>query len=149
LGVSFTAQSSCIIAAAQCFNVNPVLIQAIIWQESGNRQHAFNINKNKTVDVGVMQINSIHFESLKPYAIHEKDLKENSCVNVFSGTWILNKAVKQNGYTWEGIASYHSKTPLYRDRYITKIINTIRNDIQVIKNIYIPYQPGLREKFSC
>lgn len=142
-------QGDCIHEAAQCFKINPLIIQAIIWQESNNRQHVVNKNKNKTLDVGVMQINSIHFNSLKAQGISEEELRENSCANVFSGSWILNNVIQNYGYSWEGIGKYHSKTPYYRDRYIEKLITILRDKNKIIDGINIPYHEGIREKFSC
>ena len=145
-GASF---NDCIHEAAQCFKINPLIIKAIIWQESNNRQHAVNFNKNKTQDIGIMQINSIHFDSLKSLGISEQALRKNSCANVFSGSWILNKVTQDNGYSWEGIGKYHSKTPYYRDRYVSRLIAILLEDSQNLNNITVPYQAGIREKFSC
>lgn len=152
LSISPAASASfndCIYEAAQCFQINPLIIKAIIWQESNNRQNVVNINKNKTQDVGVMQINSIHFDTLKLQGISEKELRENSCTNIFSGSWILNKVIKSYGYSWEGIGNYHSKTPYYRDRYVSRLITILRDDNRIIDRINVPYQTGIREKFSC
>ncbi|WP_312025232.1 transglycosylase SLT domain-containing protein [Yersinia enterocolitica] len=57
--------------AAQCFQINPLLIKAIIWQESRNRQQAMNRNINSTIDVDIMQINTVHFKALKSLGIDE------------------------------------------------------------------------------
>jgi len=141
--------NDCIHEAAQCFQINPLIIKAIIWQESNNRQNVVNFNKNKTQDVGIMQINSIHFNTLKSQGISEKELRENSCANIFSGSWILNKVIKNHGYSWEGIGRYHSKTPYHRDRYVSRLIVTLRDDHKTIDKIHIPYQTGIREKFPC
>lgn len=79
-----TAQKvDCIVEAAQCFQINPLLIKAIIWQESRNRQQAVNRNTNSTVDIGIMQINTVHLKALKPLGINEALLQENSCANFF------------------------------------------------------------------
>ena len=150
--ISSTASANyndCIHEAAQCFKINPLIIKAIIWQESNNRQNVVNINKNKTQDIGIMQINSIHFGSLKSLGISEQELRKNSCVNVFSGSWILNQVIQSNGYSWEGIGKYHSKTPYYRDRYVSRLIAILLEKSKTLENINVPYQSGIREKFSC
>jgi len=141
--------NDCIYEAAQCFNINPLLIKAIIWQESNNRQYVVNVNKNKTHDVGIMQINSIHFGTLKSLGISEHELRKSSCANVFSGSWILNQVIKNNGYSWEAIGKYHSKTPYYRDRYASRLITILLEEHRFINNIAVLYQPGIREKFPC
>lgn len=96
-----------------------------------------------------MQINSIHFDSLKSLGISEQALRKNSCANVFSGSWILNKVIQDNGYSWEGIGKYHSKTPYYRDRYVSRLIAILLEDSKTLDNITVPYQAGIREKFPC
>lgn len=141
--------SDCIHEAALCFKINPLIIKAIIWKESSNRPNVVNFNKNKTKDVGIMQINSIHFDTLRSLGISENELRENSCANVFSGSWILNQTIKNNGYSWEGIGKYHSKTPYYRDKYVSRLISILLEDSKNLDNITVPYQAGIREKFSC
>lgn len=143
--------SDCIIAAARCFQINPLLIKAIIWQESQNNQGSVNNNKNHTIDVGVMQINSIHFKALKLKGISEEDLRQNSCINVFSGTWILKDAVKRNGYTWQGVGNYHSGLPSYQIRYVRGLIDIIRKhpDKLVALKTEHPYSEAIGKKFQC
>lgn len=148
--LSFASQSSdCITEAAQCFQINPLLIKAIIWHESKNQQQAMNVNKNKTVDVGVMQINTVHFRSLKLRGIDERLLRQNSCANVYSGAWILKQSINRYGYTWDGIGSYHSRTSLYHDRYVEKIVSLIAHQTTIINHIHVDVTEGIREKFPC
>lgn len=142
-------KGDCIIEAAECFQINPLIIKAIIWQESKNKPQAFNRNTNKTVDVGIMQINTVHFKALKAMGIDETLLRENSCVNVFSGSWILKKKIERYGYTWDGIGSYHSRTPVYHDKYVKKIISLIANKKSVLEKIEVSRHEGIREHFSC
>ncbi|AHM72774.1 lytic transglycosylase domain-containing protein [Yersinia hibernica] len=139
----------CIAEAAQCFQINPLVIKAIIWQESKNRQQAINRNKNSTVDVGIMQINTVHFAALKALGIDETLLHENSCANVFSGTWVLKQNIERYGYTWDGIGNYHSKTPVHHDKYVKKIISLIAHQTSVIDKIEVTRQEGIRERFTC
>lgn len=147
---SVTAQKvDCIVEAAQCFQINPLVIKAIIWQESKNRQQAINRNKNSTIDVGIMQINTVHFKALKELGIDEALLRENSCANVFSGAWVLKQSIERYGYTWDGIGNYHSKTPVYHDRYVKKIISLIAHQTSVIHKIEVARQEGIRERFIC
>ncbi|EMY3602398.1 lytic transglycosylase domain-containing protein [Klebsiella aerogenes] len=145
-----TAMSAdCITDAAQCFQINPLVIKAIIWQESRNQQQTININKNKTVDIGVMQINTVHFKSLKAHGIDEELLRENSCANVFSGTWILKKSIERYGYTWTGIGNYHSHTPLHHDKYIREIIALIAYHSSTLNKVEVARKEGIREQFLC
>lgn len=140
--------NECINEAAQLFQVNPLLIKAIIWKESHNKPGAINFNNNNTRDIGIMQINSIHLSSLKSFGFDESQLRNDSCVNVFAGTWILSDVIKRYGYTWNGIGYYHSKTKSFRQKYIHDIINILQFDQRVLNTIEIPYKKGLRERFA-
>lgn len=147
---SVTAQQAdCIVEAARCFQINPLLIKAIIWHESRNRQQAVNRNANHTIDIGIMQINTVHFKALKSLGIDENLLRESRCANVFSGAWVLKKNIDRYGYTWDGIGYYHSKTPIHHDRYVSKIISLIAHKTSVLNKIEVANQEGIRELFSC
>lgn len=147
--LAYSQQSDCINEAALCFKINPLLIKAIIWQESKNQQDAINRNKNNTIDVGMMQINSIHFKSLKKMGITEQSLRENSCANVFSGAWVLSQIIDRHGYTWDGIGRYHSSTPVHHDKYVRNIVSIITHKSHNIKRLIVASQEGIRDKFQC
>lgn len=147
--LAFAQHGDCITQAAQCFQVNPLLIKAIIWHESRNQPQALNINKNKTVDVGIMQINTVHFSSLKSRGIDEQRLRKDSCANVFSGTWILKQKIKRYGYTWDGIGSYHSRTAIQRKKYVRNIVSLIAHQTATIDKIAVPPSLSVPILFSC
>lgn len=147
--VAIAQHSDCIVDAAQCFKINPLVIKAIIWQESHNQQNIVNKNTNNTIDVGIMQINSIHFNSLNKLGFSESLLRQNSCVNVFSGVWVLKQSILRYGYTWDGIGNYHSHTPLHHDDYVKKIISLIAYKTPLIDKIQVPEQYGIKERFAC
>jgi len=146
---SVAQNTDCIIDAAECFQINPLIVKAIIWQESKNNQNVINKNKNNTTDVGLMQVNSIHFPSLEALGVNTKLLIENSCANVFSGVWILNQAIHHYGYTWDGIGYYHSSTVFFHDRYIENIISIITKQSVILNKIQVSRLDGIKEKFHC
>lgn len=49
----------------------------------------------------------------------------NPCVSTYVAAWLLSKKIRKYGNTWEGIASYHSTTPYYNQRYITLLHNDL------------------------
>lgn len=147
--LTFAQPDDCINEAAHCFQIPPLVIKAIIWKESKNMQNVITRNKNHSIDLGIMQINSLHFSMLESIGISEDELRKNSCANVFSGVWVLNQAIRRYGYTWEGIGNYHSRTSPYHDKYVSSIISIISRDLNVLNGITVAYQHGIREKFTC
>jgi soluble lytic murein transglycosylase-like protein len=122
---------SCMLAAGQHYNVPPRLLQSIAHVESGYRTNAINTNKNGTVDIGVMQINSMWLPELAKYGIERQHLFE-PCTNIKVGAWILSQEVARYGYNWEAIGAYnagpytaknrHRKLTQYRS-YATRVLN--------------------------
>lgn len=70
------ARADCFDEAARYQKVNPLILRAIAWQESHNRPDALNKNTNGSVDYGLMQINSIHLQTLSRYGIGRDTLME-------------------------------------------------------------------------
>ncbi|MGN7915534.1 lytic transglycosylase domain-containing protein [Enterobacter sp. 22466] len=121
------AANDCILYAARCFQINPLLIKAVIWQESHFDQCAVNINANKTQDIGLMQINSIHLPMLRTMGIKREELQNSACVNLLSGAYILHQQIINHGYSWDTIGRYHSSTPVFHDRYIHSLLMILKN----------------------
>lgn len=114
----------CILKSAYKYNVHPGLIEAIIIVESGFNPLAVNHNKNGSVDVGLMQINSFWFPTLRKYGISVRDLFD-PCVNVEVGTWILAQCIARYGYTWEAVGCYNAVNPVKRKRYAWKVYRAL------------------------
>lgn len=51
--------------------IDPITMLKVAWCESRFKINAININKNKTIDIGVFQINSVHHKALNPYDYRE------------------------------------------------------------------------------
>ncbi|MBV5267448.1 MAG: lytic transglycosylase domain-containing protein [Burkholderiaceae bacterium] len=75
------ANAFCFAEAAQRYGVDERLLMAIAKQESDFKPHATHTNENGSVDVGLMQINSQHFKTLRRFNITEQSLLD-PCVNV-------------------------------------------------------------------
>lgn len=115
-----SANAFCWDEAAARYNINASVLQSIGKHESGLKATAINRNTNGTVDVGVMQINSIHFPELKSYGISPTALWE-PCTNVMVGAFLLAKSIKKYGNTWEAVGAYHSRTPTLKERYALQV----------------------------
>jgi soluble lytic murein transglycosylase-like protein len=112
LGAAFCYQD-----AGNRYQVSPWLLWAIAKAESGLDPSALNHNRNGTVDVGLMQINSIWANQLGETwkSLHDP------CTNVMAGAWILSQCMQDYGYTWKAVGCYHSRTPERRDVYALRI----------------------------
>jgi soluble lytic murein transglycosylase-like protein len=95
-------------------------LRAIDIVESGGKPWAVGHNNNGTVDIGAMQINSIHLPELARYGMTQDDLFDG-CKSIYTGAWILRKAIDRYGNTWQAIGTYHSSTPALRDQYAAKV----------------------------
>lgn len=93
--------------AGKTYGVDPWLLMAVAKVESGFNANAINKNKNASVDLGMMQINSFWLPTLNKYGIGTRDLL-NPCTSVFVGSWIMAQNIKKFGYNQDGIGAYNS-----------------------------------------
>ncbi|ENG4975168.1 lytic transglycosylase domain-containing protein [Escherichia coli] len=104
--------NSCFLQASARYQIDHRLLMAIAEVESGMNPHAIGLNKRggKVVseDVGLMQINSSWFPTLKVMGITRNDLLENPCQNIYVGAWILAKNISSNGVNWESVGAYNA-----------------------------------------
>lgn len=114
------ASANCWKDAATYHGVDVWLLYSIAWVESGFNPKAIGRNKNGTVDIGMMQINSIWVRQLGQYGISSSSLSD-ACTSVYVGAWILAKNIKRHGYTWRAIGSYNSANPQKGYKYASKV----------------------------
>lgn len=97
------------------------VIVAIKIVESGARLDSpIRHNSNGTVDVGIMQTNSIWFPSLQANGIAPYMLNDN-CVSIKVAAWMLIKHLKATRDLWEAVGIYHSSTPHLKESYRHKV----------------------------
>jgi hypothetical protein len=120
-----TAAEQCIVPAANFHGLNALLLRAVLRVESALKPDAIARNKNGTFDIGIGQINSMHLPELKKFGIEPGHLAD-ACVGTYVSGWFLKKAIAARGYTWEGVASYHSRTPEFNLRYQRLLIAEIQ-----------------------
>lgn len=123
--------ATCIFLASQQYQVPPAVMIGILQVEGGRAGQEVGPNTNGTYDLGPMQINTIWLEELarKWQVSHDtarKWVRDDECVNVGVGAWILRQKINQTGSLSEGIAYYHSGTPHIGKRYRQKVINAMQ-----------------------
>lgn len=107
--------------AAKTYKLDPWLLMAIAKTESSFNSKAVNVNKNKSADTGMMQINDIWLPTLKKYGINKQNLFD-PCTSVFVGAWILAQNIKHFGYNQDGIGAYNSpRNVQIRRKYAAKV----------------------------
>ena len=120
LFASAARADDCFEQAGAYQGVNPLVLRAVAWRESKGDAAAVNHNANGSIDVGQLQINSIHFPDLARNGIPRRALAD-PCVNVFVAAWLLKQKMVKYGNTWQAIGAYHSESPKHRDAYARSI----------------------------
>ena len=123
-GYQETNHTSCISPASEFHQVNGWVLASILKVESSFNPKALNRNRNGTVDVGIGQINSLHFKELSKYGISPESLQD-ACIGTYVAAWHLAKQKKTYGNTWFAIGAYHSATPYFNSRYQALVYNTM------------------------
>lgn len=91
-----------LIAAAEKNNLDPALVVAVAWKESGFCREAYGVNTNDTVDRGLMQLNSRTFRNL-----NEEDFY-NPSLNADLGASYLKSLLDKAGNTATALAMYNA-----------------------------------------
>lgn len=108
--------------AGSIYGVDPWLLMAYAKVESSFRENAINKNTNKSTDIGMMQINSIHLPKLAKHGISKSQLYD-ACTSIHIGAWIAADNIKRFGYNIDGIGAYNSPgNPKIRRAYGAKVI---------------------------
>ena len=119
----------CIFSAAQTYAVPPSVILGVLSVEGGRIGQAVP-NTNGTYDLGPMQINTIWVPQLARYwrmseGAALRMVRDNACVNIGVGAWILRTKMNETGSLYRGIAYYHSATPSLGHSYRKKVITAM------------------------
>lgn len=120
----------CINKAAVEYYVPATLIIAVLKTENGHASTESK-NKNGTVDLGPMQINSAWLPTLYRYGLTRQDVQYNPCKNVEVGAWILSQSIASEAFLDKGIGNYHSHSVYCNVKYRTKV----RHYLQRIKSM--------------
>lgn len=113
-------RAKCIVDAANRFGVPVSMILTVLDVEGGEVGVAAG-NRNKTWDLGPMQINTCHLPELSPYGITSDDLIRNGCLNIQVGAYLLKgHLVNTRGKRLEAVARYHSLREPHKGRYRKK-----------------------------
>lgn len=126
-----TVIATCLMIAAQTYNVPPAVMLGIMHVEGGRAGQAVGPNTNGTYDLGPMQINTMWVPKLAQhwrvnYNTAFSMIKNDPCINVNVAAWILRQRLNESGNLTLAIAHYHSKTPKFGYVYARKVIGAMR-----------------------
>lgn len=110
----------CFDVAAAYQGVRVGILRAIAIRENPRCDGTVSVNKNKSIDKGCMQINSVHYEELAKHGVTPEDL-DDQCKNIFVGAWHYRGKIDKHGNTWKAVGAYHSETPDKRDAYAEEV----------------------------
>jgi lysozyme-related protein Hpa2 len=116
---------ACVDAASTRHGINPDLLLAILRVESGLRADPVRRNQNGSIDVGIAQINSIHFPTLRRHGIEGTHLLD-PCVGIHVAAWHLKNQILRHGNTWFAVGAYHSATPHFNQLYQGRVARELR-----------------------
>ncbi|MBQ69144.1 conjugal transfer protein [Candidatus Saccharibacteria bacterium] len=118
-------QHQCIRKAA----VDNRLPEEILWAiriAEGGKRGILRQNKDGSVDVGVMQINSTHFDYFRSkYGVKPAWLLHNQCISILAGGYRLAKEIKRRGDFWIGVGDYHSRTQSKNLKYRKRVLEVL------------------------
>lgn len=120
--ISQAVADDCFDSAAAYQGINAGVLRAISIKENRRCDATISKNTNGSVDVGCMQINSVHFKELSSYGVFPPDLLDQ-CKNIYIGAWHYKKMIRKYGNTWTAVGAYHSETPKFRDPYAADVYN--------------------------
>ena len=120
--LSAAAQETYFEQAGKLYNIDPRILWAIAKHESRLNPEAKNINSNGTVDIGIMQINTIHLKELKKYNIGIKELYDPK-TNIFVGAWVLSNCIKRYGSNRNALTCYNGR--IKGNNYAFKVIKQL------------------------
>lgn len=113
-------QKTCFDEAGIYHGVDPWILYSIASVESNFNPKAVNGNTDKSVDFGMMQINSYWYPKLLKKGITKKMLAD-PCVSTYVGAWILRQNMDQYGNSWKAIGAYNAVSTHKQIIYYNKV----------------------------
>lgn len=100
-----------------------MLLECIAKIESRLDAEAINRNKNGSIDIGLMQVNSYWIKTL---GLDRQRLTTDACYNTMVGASILKQCIDRHGYTWEAIGCYNAVSMDKKTAYSWKIFRQLK-----------------------
>ncbi|WP_395971473.1 lytic transglycosylase domain-containing protein (plasmid) [Candidatus Arsenophonus nilaparvatae] len=134
LVISKISLADCFDKAGIYYQIDPDYLRAIARQESNFNAKAKNKNKDGSLDLGIMQINSKTFNAIKNEypTLTESDLINYPCLNIHIGAMILSRNFALYGKNWLAVGMYNAG--------IKNTNTSIKNRYHYARKIHQHYQ---------
>lgn len=131
---------SCLDSASKKNGVDKNIMLSIMAIEGG-QVGTESVNKNGSIDYGIMQINTVTIKDLRDrfglnYTIEQ--IRDDECVNIDVSAKVLSQKIKEAGDMWEGVGDYNSRNEPAHSIYRNKILEKY----QYLTNGTIPQSMG-------
>lgn len=131
--------ASCMLLAAQTYNVPPEILLGILKAEGGRIGQEVK-NTNGTYDLGPMQINTIWIPELaRAWKVDESTarrwVRDDACTNIRVSAWILKSHYRETKDYEKAVAYYHSRTPKYGEAYRSRVFEMMERHGYSIREI--------------
>jgi soluble lytic murein transglycosylase-like protein len=137
------AAATCFEDAGARYGIDPRLLHAIAIVESNMNPRAIGKNRNGSIDVGLMQINSSHFPRLQRQGISREKLTRDPCTSVLVGAEILSNFIERHGYTWRAVGAYNAgsgeKREAARKSYAGKVARQYWKLVNSARGLVVSY----------
>jgi len=110
----------CIRDSSSAYDINPLLMLAVLKVESNGRTGIVAKNTNGTDDLGPSQFNSDSWAKvlIVKYKIPREALIHDMCQSVRALGFALRTEINAaGGDLWKGLGNYHSRTPKHHEKY--------------------------------
>lgn len=122
---------ACMALTATWYHLPPRVLPAIQAVEGG-RVGLVHVNRNRSEDLGVMQINTLWIDplarrtGLSDVIVHDR-LLYDSCFNIAAAGLIMRTFLNETkGDLLRAVGNYHSHTPILNLSYQTKVLDAAR-----------------------
>jgi hypothetical protein len=122
---------ACMLLTASVYHLPPRVLPAIHVVEGG-RPGSVHLNKDRSEDLGVMQINTLWIAPLASYAALPLEtvrdrLLNDPCFNIAASGLIMRTYLNETkGDLLLAVGNYHSHTPILNQGYQVKVLNAAR-----------------------
>lgn len=122
----------CVRDSSAIYEINPLLMLAVLKVESNGRTGIVAQNTNGTSDLGPSQFNSESWGKLLivRYKIPREALIHDMCQSVRALGFALRTEINAaDGDLWKGLGNYHSRTPKHHNKYVNLVYGAYKQMI--------------------